>query len=90
LQQPIYEFYALFGGEPYLHKRKLIRYVKPHDANSTGARYDLTYLPVPTKSRPAGIPIGDIPVKMGDWSTSKALIRGDGAWKPNSVPKTMA
>jgi len=67
LQQPIYEFYAaLFGGEPYLHKRKLVRYVKPHDANSTGAHYDLTYLRAGTdKVATSWIPIGDIPVKMG-------------------------
>lgn len=67
LQAPIYEFYAaLFGGEPYLHKRKLVRYVKPHDANSTGAHYDLTYLRAGTDTvATSWIPIGDVPVKMG-------------------------
>ncbi len=67
LQKPIYEFYnALFEGEPYLHKRKIMRYTKPHDVNSTGAHYDLTYLRAGTDQvATSWIPLGDIPVHMG-------------------------
>lgn len=67
LQKPIYEFYnALFEGESYLHKRKLIRFTKPQDPNSTGAHYDLTYLRAGTDQvATSWIPIGDIPVHMG-------------------------
>ena len=67
LQSEIWEFYeALFDGAPYLHKRKIIRYTKPHEANATGAHYDLTYLRAGTDQvATSWIPIGDIPVHMG-------------------------
>jgi ectoine hydroxylase-related dioxygenase (phytanoyl-CoA dioxygenase family) len=67
LSKPIVQFYEeLMGGPPYLHKRKLIRYTKPHDAACTGAHYDLTYLRAGTdRLHTSWIPIGDIPVEMG-------------------------
>lgn len=67
LQPEIWEFYeALFDGAPYLHKRKIVRYTKPHEANATGAHYDLTYLRAGTDQvATSWIPIGDIPVQMG-------------------------
>lgn len=67
LQEPIWGFYErLFEGAPYLHKRKLIRYTKPHDASSTGAHYDLVYLRAGTdRVATSWIPIGDCPVHMG-------------------------
>lgn len=67
LQEPIWQFYErLFDGAPYLHKRKLIRYTKPHEASSTGAHYDLVYLRAGTdRVATSWIPIGDCPVHMG-------------------------
>jgi ectoine hydroxylase-related dioxygenase (phytanoyl-CoA dioxygenase family) len=57
---------AFVGGPSYLHKRKLIRYVRPGDSAATGAHYDLTYLRGGTdKLVTAWIPIGDVPVAMG-------------------------
>jgi ectoine hydroxylase-related dioxygenase (phytanoyl-CoA dioxygenase family) len=67
LSKPIVQFYtALMGGQPYLHKRKLIRYTRPGDPACTGAHYDLTYLRAGTdRLHTSWIPIGDIPVEMG-------------------------
>ncbi|MFM2310433.1 MAG: hypothetical protein RLY87_2555 [Chloroflexota bacterium] len=67
LQEPIWQFYEqLFDGAPYLHKRKLIRYTKPHDVSSTGAHYDLVYLRAGTdRVATSWIPIGDCPAEMG-------------------------
>jgi ectoine hydroxylase-related dioxygenase (phytanoyl-CoA dioxygenase family) len=67
LQPEIWEFYeTLFDGAPYLHKRKIVRYTKPHEASATGAHYDLTYLRAGTDQvATSWIPIGDIPVHMG-------------------------
>jgi ectoine hydroxylase-related dioxygenase (phytanoyl-CoA dioxygenase family) len=64
---PIWQFYEAFlAGPVYLHKRKIVRYTRPHDANCTGAHYDLTYLRGGTDSVcTSWIPIGDIPVEMG-------------------------
>lgn len=57
---------AFVAGPSYLHKRKLIRYVRPGDAAATGAHYDLTYLRGGTdRLVTAWIPIGDVPVAMG-------------------------
>jgi len=57
---------AFVGGPSYLHKRKLIRYVRPGEAAATGAHYDLTYLRAGTdRLVTAWIPIGDVPVAMG-------------------------
>jgi ectoine hydroxylase-related dioxygenase (phytanoyl-CoA dioxygenase family) len=67
LSRPIWQFYeAFFDGPVYLHKRKLVRHVKPGDPASTGAHYDLVYLRGGTDSVcTSWIPIGDIPVRMG-------------------------
>lgn len=67
LAPPIVRFYQAFlDDQPYLHKRKLIRYTKPGDPASTGAHYDLTYLRAGTdRLCTSWIPIGDIPVEMG-------------------------
>lgn len=63
----LWQFYEAFlGGPVYLHKRKILRYTRPHDANCTGAHYDLTYLRGGTDSVcTSWIPIGDTPVEMG-------------------------
>ena len=67
LMDPIWQFYEAFlAGPVYLHKRKLIRHVRPGDRNSTGAHYDLVYLRGGTDTVCTNwIPIGDIPVTMG-------------------------
>jgi hypothetical protein len=67
LSKPIYRFFEeALGGPVYLHKRKLIRFTKPGDLNSTGAHYDLTYFRAGTERVfTVWIPIGDIPVEMG-------------------------
>jgi ectoine hydroxylase-related dioxygenase (phytanoyl-CoA dioxygenase family) len=67
LSKPILQFYELFfDGPVYLHKRKLIRFTRPGDPNSTGAHYDLTYLRAGTdRLCSSWIPIGDIPIQMG-------------------------
>jgi len=60
-----------------LHKRKIIRFTKPGDANSTGAHYDLTYLRAGTERvYTSWIPIGDIPVEMG----GLVYLEGSDAW----------
>ena len=63
----IWQFYEKFlGGPVYLHKRKIVRYTRPHEANCTAAHYDLIYLRGGTDSVcTSWIPIGDIPVEMG-------------------------
>jgi ectoine hydroxylase-related dioxygenase (phytanoyl-CoA dioxygenase family) len=67
LSAPIVAFYEMFlEGAPYLHKRKLIRHMLPHDPNCTGAHYDLVYLRGGTdRLCTSWIPIGDIPAVMG-------------------------
>jgi ectoine hydroxylase-related dioxygenase (phytanoyl-CoA dioxygenase family) len=67
LSRPIVDFYeAFFNGPVYLHKRKLIRFTRPHEPNCTGAHYDLTYLRAGTdKLCSSWIPLGDTPVEMG-------------------------
>jgi ectoine hydroxylase-related dioxygenase (phytanoyl-CoA dioxygenase family) len=74
----IREFYEkALGGEVYLHKRKIIRFTKPGDINSTGAHYDLTYLRAGTERvYTSWIPIGDIPVEMG----GLVYLEGSDAW----------
>jgi ectoine hydroxylase-related dioxygenase (phytanoyl-CoA dioxygenase family) len=78
LSPRIRQFYeAVLGGEVYLHKRKIIRFTKPGDANSTGAHYDLTYLRGGTERvYTSWIPIGDIPVVMG----GLVYLEGSDAW----------
>ena len=67
LAKPIWQFYEAFlAGPVYLHKRKLIRHIRPGEALSTGAHYDLVYLRGGTDSVcTSWIPIGDIPHAMG-------------------------
>jgi ectoine hydroxylase-related dioxygenase (phytanoyl-CoA dioxygenase family) len=53
-------------GLSYLHKRKLMRYTRPHTTTVTPAHYDLIYLRGGTSRLvTAWIPIGDCPVEMG-------------------------
>ncbi len=67
LAKPIIDFYEWFlEGSVYLHKRKILRYTKPHDPNATGPHYDLVYLRGGTdRICTSWIPVGDIPVEMG-------------------------
>lgn len=67
LAAPIIAFYEDFlEGAVYLHKRKIIRYTKPHDPKCTMPHYDLMYLRGGTERVVTSwIPIGDIPVEMG-------------------------
>jgi ectoine hydroxylase-related dioxygenase (phytanoyl-CoA dioxygenase family) len=78
LSPRVREFYEkALGGEVYLHKRKIIRFTKPGDANSTGAHYDLTYLRAGTERvYTSWIPVGDIPVEMG----GLVYLEGSDAW----------
>ncbi|ENN88768.1 hypothetical protein RHSP_43751 [Rhizobium freirei PRF 81] len=53
-------------GISYLHKRKIMRHVRPGTTTATPAHYDLVYLRGGTsRVVTAWIPIGDIPVEMG-------------------------
>jgi len=63
----LWQFYQSFWeAEPYLHKRKLIRYNTPIENNCTGGHYDLIYLRAGTdRICSSWIPIGDVPVAMG-------------------------
>jgi ectoine hydroxylase-related dioxygenase (phytanoyl-CoA dioxygenase family) len=67
LSAPIIEFYEDFlEGAVYLHKRKIVRYTKPHDPKCTAPHYDLIYLRGGTERVVTSwIPIGDTPVEMG-------------------------
>jgi ectoine hydroxylase-related dioxygenase (phytanoyl-CoA dioxygenase family) len=67
LAPAIWQFYEAFFGSPvYLHKRKLIRHVRPGDTASTGAHYDLVYLRGGTDTVcTSWIPLGDTPIAMG-------------------------
>ena len=63
----LWDFYREFlEGEPYLHKRKIIRFTHPGELSCTGGHYDLIYLRAGTdKLSTSWIPLGDIPVEMG-------------------------
>lgn len=63
----LWSFYQDFLlGEPYLHKRKLIRFNHPGEDHCTGGHYDLIYLRAGTdRLCTSWIPLGDIPVEMG-------------------------
>lgn len=63
----LWNFYQEFlGGQPYLHKRKIIRFTHPGEDHCTGGHYDLIYLRAGTdKLCTSWIPLGDIPVEMG-------------------------
>jgi ectoine hydroxylase-related dioxygenase (phytanoyl-CoA dioxygenase family) len=63
----IWNFYQEFlEGQPYLHKRKLIRFTHPGEDHCTGGHYDLIYLRAGTdRLCTSWIPLGDAPVEMG-------------------------
>jgi ectoine hydroxylase-related dioxygenase (phytanoyl-CoA dioxygenase family) len=63
----LWNFYQEFlGGQPYLHKRKIIRITKPGEVHCTGGHYDLVYLRAGTdRLCTSWIPFGDTPVEMG-------------------------
>ena len=63
----LWNFYQAFlEGQPYLHKRKIIRFTRPDETHCTGGHYDLIYLRAGTdKLCTSWIPLGDIPVEMG-------------------------
>jgi ectoine hydroxylase-related dioxygenase (phytanoyl-CoA dioxygenase family) len=71
------EFFEwFFGGQVFLHKRKIIRHIKPGGGQATGAHYDLVYLREGTDQvLTAWIPLGDCRVKDG------ALIYLEGSHK---------
>jgi hypothetical protein len=69
-QPAILEWYRWFlGGEPHLHRRKIIRHVKPGEQGiglATQAHYDLVYLRDGTDQvLSSWIPLGDCPVQRG-------------------------
>ena len=63
----LWNFYWEFmEGQPYLHRRKIIRFTHPGEDHCTGGHYDLIYLRAGTdKLFTSWIPLGDIPVEMG-------------------------
>jgi ectoine hydroxylase-related dioxygenase (phytanoyl-CoA dioxygenase family) len=63
----LWTFYQEFlQGQPYLHKRKLIRFNHPGEDHCTGGHYDLIYLRAGTDQLcTSWIPLEDIPVEMG-------------------------
>jgi ectoine hydroxylase-related dioxygenase (phytanoyl-CoA dioxygenase family) len=63
----LWQFYREFlQGQPYLHKRKLLRFNLPGEDHCTGGHYDLIYLRAGTdRLCTSWIPLGDIPVEMG-------------------------
>ncbi len=63
----LWNFYREFlGGQPYLHKRKIIRFTQPGEDHCTGGHYDLIYLRAGTDEFcTSWIPFGDTPVEMG-------------------------
>ncbi len=63
----LWNFYQEFlGGQPYLHKRKIIRFTHPGEEHCTGGHYDLIYLRAGTDEFcTSWIPLGDIPAEMG-------------------------
>jgi ectoine hydroxylase-related dioxygenase (phytanoyl-CoA dioxygenase family) len=69
-------FEGFFGGQVFLHKRKIIRHVRAGGGQSTGAHYDLVYLREGTDQvLTAWIPLGDCRVEDG------ALIYLEGSHK---------
>lgn len=63
----LWNFYQTFlEGQPYLHKRKIVRFTHPGEIHCTGGHYDLIYLRAGTdRFCTSWIPLGDIPVEMG-------------------------
>jgi len=69
-------FEKFFGGPVFLHKRKIIRHVRPGGGQATGAHYDLVYLREGTDQLlTAWIPLGDCKIEDG------ALIYLEGSHK---------
>ncbi|MEU1729279.1 phytanoyl-CoA dioxygenase family protein [Nonomuraea sp. NPDC005692] len=69
-QQAIAGWYAWFlGGETFLHRRKIIRHVRPGETGigtATQAHYDLVYLREGTdRVLSSWIPLGDCPLTRG-------------------------
>ncbi|PZF83797.1 phytanoyl-CoA dioxygenase family protein [Jiangella anatolica] len=69
-QPAVRDWYAWFlGAETFLHKRKLIRHVRPGESGvgtATQAHYDLVYLREGTdRVLSSWIPLGDCPVRRG-------------------------
>ncbi|MDQ2713780.1 MAG: phytanoyl-CoA dioxygenase family protein [Chloroflexota bacterium] len=59
-------FQEFLEGQPYLHKRKIIRFTHPGESHCTGGHYDLIYLRGGADSfSTSWIPLGDTPVEMG-------------------------
>ncbi len=59
-------FRNLLGPNLHLHRRKLIRHVRPDDSYTTPAHYNLVYLPDGTNRLLSDwIPLGDVPVEQG-------------------------
>jgi Phytanoyl-CoA dioxygenase (PhyH) len=70
LQPAIRDFYEWFlGGQPLLHRRKIIRHTRPGEngiGTATQAHYDLVYLREGTdRVLSSWIPLGDCPVSRG-------------------------
>ncbi len=63
----LWNFYQAFmQGQPYLHKRKIIRFNLPGESHCTGGHYDLIYLRAGTDQLyTSWIPLGDTPIEMG-------------------------
>jgi ectoine hydroxylase-related dioxygenase (phytanoyl-CoA dioxygenase family) len=69
-------FEQFFGGPVFLHKRKIIRHIRPGGGQATGAHYDLVYLREGTDQvLTAWIPLGDCQIEDG------ALIYLEGSHK---------
>ncbi len=63
----LWNFYRAFlEGQPYLHKRNIIRFTQAGEDHCTGGHYDLIYLRAGTDYFcTSWIPLGDTPVEMG-------------------------
>lgn len=69
-------FEKFFGGPVFLHKRKIIRHIRPGGGQATGAHYDLVYLREGTDQvLTAWIPLGECKIEDG------ALIYLEGSHK---------
>jgi Phytanoyl-CoA dioxygenase (PhyH) len=70
VQPALRDWYAWFlGGEPFLHRRKILRHVAPAEGSvgtATQAHYDLVYIREGTDAvLTSWIPLGDCPVEQG-------------------------
>ncbi len=69
-QPALRDWYAWFlGGEPFLHRRKILRHVRPAEdgiGTATEAHYDLVYIRGGTDAvLTSWIPLGDCPREQG-------------------------